>query len=73
MKAEELVRRQQEVAGWTVNLVSYRLGDRYHCTIDNVDPGARIADASGATREDAERAALAVAAEKLAATRRFPR
>ena len=35
-----------------------RLGDVYHCTIYNVDPGARFARADGSTREEAERKAL---------------
>ena len=33
---------------------TYKLGDVYHCTIDNVDPGARFARAEGSTSEEAE-------------------
>ena len=52
--------------------VSYRVGDRYYCTIDNVDPGARFARAEGTTREEAESTALEKAARYLEQTRRFP-
>jgi len=72
MKAEDYTERQQEIDGWKVHIVTYRIGDRYHCTIDNVDPGARFARAEGDTREDVERAALEKARKYLAQTRRFP-
>jgi hypothetical protein len=72
MKAEEYTERREEVDGWQVHIVTYRIGDRYYCTIDNVDPGARFARAEGATREDAERVALEKARKYLAQTRKFP-
>jgi hypothetical protein len=72
MKAEEYTERQEEIAGWHVHIVTYRIGDRYYCTIDNVDPGARFARAEGATRDEAERAALEKAGKYLAQTRKFP-
>jgi hypothetical protein len=71
MKPEEYSRRQQEVAGWPVTIETYKLGDVYHCTIANVDPGARIARADGSTKEEAETIALEKAARYLAQTRRF--
>ena len=52
MKAEEFTERKQIIDGWNVNVVTYRIGDRWYCTIDNVDPGARFARAEGTTRED---------------------
>jgi hypothetical protein len=73
VKAEDYSRRQQEVAGWPVAIESYRLGDVFHCTISNVDPGARFARAEGSTREAAESAALEKAARYLAQTRKFPK
>jgi hypothetical protein len=69
MRAEEYQRRRQELAGWPVGIVSYRLGDRFICEIDNVSPGARVARAEGATREEAERAAIAAAERRLGRTR----
>lgn len=69
MRAEEYQRRREEVAGWPVGIVSYRLGDRFICEVDNVSPGARIARAEGASREEAEQAALTTAERRLGRTR----
>ena len=55
-----------------VSIEIYRVGDVYHCTISSVDPGARFARADGATKDEAERLALAKAERYLAQTRRFP-
>lgn len=72
MKPEDYGRRQMELAGWPITIETYKLGDVYHCTISNVDPGARFARADGATREEAEQRALEKAERYLAQTRRFP-
>jgi hypothetical protein len=72
MKSEEFSERREELNGWPINIVSYRVGDRYYCTIDNVDPGARFARAEGTTREEAELSALEKATRYLGQTRRFP-
>lgn len=72
MRAEAYQRRRQELAGWPVGIVSYRLGERFICEVDNVDPGARVARAEGATREDAERAALTTAERRLGRTQVHP-
>jgi hypothetical protein len=68
MRADDYQRRRQELAGWPVGIVSYKLGDRFICEIDNVNPGARVARAEGATREEAERAAIATAERRLGRT-----
>ena len=72
MKPEEYTRRQQELSGWPITIETYKLGDVYHCTIANVDPGARFARAEGSTRDEAERHALEKSERYLAQTRRFP-
>jgi len=72
MRAEEYSERREEIDGWPVHIVTYRLGDTYYCTIDNVDPGARFARAGGKTREEAERTAVEKATRYLKQTRRFP-
>jgi hypothetical protein len=72
MKSEEFRERREDLSGWPVNIVSYRIGDRYYCTIDNVDPGARFARAEGPTREEAESAAIEKATKYLQQTRRRP-
>jgi hypothetical protein len=72
MRSDDFQERREQVNGWDINIVSYRIGDRYYCTIDNVDPGARFARAEGATRDEAEAGALAKATRYLQQTRRFP-
>jgi hypothetical protein len=69
MRAENYERRREELAGWPVVIVSYKLGERYVCEIDNVNPGARVARTEGTTREDAERAAIEAAERRLGRTR----
>ena len=71
MKPEEHSRREQELAGWAIVVETYKLGDVYHCTITNVDPGARFARADGSTQAEAEERALEKAARFLAQTRKF--
>ena len=70
MNAEEFRERKIEVAGWMVNLSSYRLGDAWHAKADNMSPGAALARSTGPTREKAEADAVARATELLARTRR---
>jgi hypothetical protein len=72
MKPDEYTRREQELAGWRIAIETYKLGDTYHCTVSNVDPGARFARAEASTRDEAERHALEKAERYLAQTRRFP-
>ncbi len=72
MKTEEFRERRVEVAGWPVNLTTYRLGEEWHAKADNVSPGAALSRAAGATREEAEDRALRRAEELLARTRRQP-
>jgi hypothetical protein len=50
VKPEDYSRRQQELAGWAVTIETYKLGEVYHCTIANVDPGARVGRAVGAAQ-----------------------
>jgi hypothetical protein len=70
MKPEQYSERLLEVAGWPLRLTSYRLGETFYCKADNVSPGALIARAAGASREEAEAKALDKASERLVRTRR---
>ena len=72
MKAEGYERRRLELGGWPIEVETFKLGDVYYCTINNVDPGARFARADGTTKEEAEQRALEKATLYLAQTRRFP-
>ncbi len=70
MKAEDYSERKIELAGWPVNVASYRLGSEWHAKADDVSPGATLARAAGASREAAEAEAVKRAEELLARTRR---
>ncbi len=70
MKPENYSERKLEIAGWQVNLTTYRLGEKWHAKADNVSPGASLARVVADTREDAEQRALARAEELLSRTRR---
>jgi hypothetical protein len=70
MKAQDYSERTIEMEGWQVHVVSYRLGEKYISTADNVSPGANLARREGATREEAETKVLERARELLARTRR---
>ena len=70
MKPENYSERRVEIDGWPVNLTTYQLGDKWHAKADNVSPGAGLARAEAATREQAERRALDRARELLGRTKR---
>ena len=69
MKTEEYSSRYEQVGRWKINIVSYKLGDQYICTVNNVEPGATLARGQGATREEAEKSAIEKAEHMLAKTR----
>jgi hypothetical protein len=70
MKAEEYQETSFELAGWPVRMVSYKLGEKYIAKIDNVSPGAQVARAEGATRDEAESKVTEDAQRRLQRTRR---
>ena len=70
MRAEGYQEKKMELAGWPVNITSYRLGEEWHCKADNVSPGAALCRTRGATREEAEQKAIARATELLGRTHR---
>ena len=72
MKAEVYQERQEEAFGWKIHVVSFKLGERFFCTVDNVDPGARLARGEGDTPEEAETRALEKARRYLSQTKRHP-
>ena len=71
MKAEEYSTREVDLAGWKARITSYKSGDTYHCSVDNVSPGAVVARAEGKTRQEAEQAAVEKATKYFSQTRRF--
>ena len=70
LKPEGYKRRTDRLDGWPIGVTTYRLGDKFICMIDNVDPGATIARIEAATAEDAEREARARARDRLSSTAR---
>jgi hypothetical protein len=70
MKAEHYTERRVEMDGWQVNVSSYQLDGKWRAKADNVSPGANLARAEAATREEAEKRVLDRARELLARTRR---
>jgi hydroxyacylglutathione hydrolase len=71
MKPTEYSERTLELAGWKVRLTSYRLGEKYFCKADNVEPGACITRAQGTSKEEAEQMAITQSEKFLSQTRRF--
>ncbi|MBI4323303.1 MAG: hypothetical protein HY596_03405 [Candidatus Omnitrophica bacterium] len=63
---EEYSQRKTELAGWPVNIVTYRLGTVYHTSVENTDPGAWVVKAEGSTKQVAEAKALKDAEALLA-------
>ncbi len=58
VRPEDFRERKESVPPFEVHIVSYNAAGVFHCTVDNVDPGAVIARSEGATREEAETKAL---------------
>ncbi len=72
MKAEGYKERKEELSGWPVRIISYKLGDKYYVSIHNEEPGAWIVKGEGATLADAEAKARKEAAEALAKIKKNP-
>lgn len=70
-KPEEYQTRVEKVSEWKIRIVSYKLGDQFICTVDNVDPGATIARATASTRSEAESEAVKKAKEKVLRTKTY--
>lgn len=68
---EERQERLEEHAGFAFKVISYRLGDVWHATAYNLDPGAAIARAEGDSREAAESQVIDTACRRLGRTRTF--
>lgn len=65
LKTEDYATETRELAGVSLRINSYKIGDRFYCHIENTDPGATIARADGGSREDAVQRALVKAKERL--------
>lgn len=63
--AQDYTRELHQVNGHDVNVTTYRIGDIYHCHIDNRDPGATIARSRGKNLNEVKRIALEKAMSRL--------
>jgi hypothetical protein len=70
-KPEDYRSRIESAGAWKLRVTSYKLADKYICTVDNVDPGATVARGEGTSREEAESRALAEARNRVEKTRIF--
>ncbi len=64
-KVEAYQSEEREVAGTSVLVTSYRIGETYACVVYNKEPGAAIARGRGSTREEAVDQALTKAGQRL--------
>lgn len=58
-------RKEIEAAGFSIRVTTYKLGKTFHCSVDNVSPGAVIARTSGGDRDTTEREAIELATSRL--------
>ncbi|MBI3615552.1 MAG: hypothetical protein HY211_03430 [Candidatus Omnitrophica bacterium] len=72
MKAEEYKEQKEQLSGWPVRIVSYKLGNIYHVSINNEEPGAWIVKGEGPSLAEAEAKARKEAAEALAKVKKNP-
>lgn len=65
MKAESYHQEKQEINGIPVEVVTYQIGSTWYCHVNNVDPGATIARASGSSRIQARDEAIKKVQKRL--------
>ncbi len=65
LRAENFQQETSAVNGAPVRIVTYQIGARFFCHVENQDPGATIARGEGPTREEARQQALAKVAGRL--------
>lgn len=72
MRAEEYKERKEQLSGWPVRIVSYKLGGVYHVSINNEEPGAWIVKGQGSSLAEAEGKVRKEAADALAKVKKIP-
>jgi hypothetical protein len=65
LKADDFSVNTREISGLTVNITSYKIGSRYYCHIDNVEPGATIVRLDGESKEEVMQTAIDRAIRRL--------
>ncbi|WP_457653785.1 rhodanese-like domain-containing protein [Rhodocaloribacter sp.] len=64
-RTKNYVRRQDILAGWPVEIVSYEIGDHHYCDIYSVSPGNRLGGGVGMSAREARAKARDQAWEQL--------
>jgi hypothetical protein len=70
LRAQEYETHEQVLHGWTVRVITYRIGELYFASLESKDPGAPIARAQGKTRAEVLGIVQQKASDRLARTRR---
>ena len=70
MQAEDFRKQPLELAGWTMQVSSYRIGGHYLAEVEALDSGVTIARATGEARGETEQEAIQTAVKRLSRTRR---
>ncbi len=70
LKADDFSVNTRELSGLRVNVTSYKIGSKYYCHIDNVDPNATIVQLDGESKDEVIQTALEQAMQRL--TRKTP-
>jgi hypothetical protein len=65
LRAENFQQEDRDINGAPVRIVTYQIGERFFCHIENKDPGATIARGEGSTRDEARQQALAKVSVRL--------
>lgn len=65
MITEQYKKEYRVLGGVEVEVLTYKIGEEYFCHVANKDPGATIARAGGATREEAVTEAMSKALQRL--------
>ena len=64
-RTEEYNSESRQINGVAVSITTYCVGEAWHCTIANIEPGANIARGDGKTREEAVNATIAKAEARI--------
>ena len=65
LKADDFQIDKKEISGWPVSVTSYKIGSKYFCHVDNVEPGTTIVRTEGTTYDETIQEALSIAQQRL--------
>lgn len=65
MKSEEFKDAVSILHGVSIRIMTYKIGDEFHCHVSSADPGATIARASSTSKDTALDVAVKKATQRL--------